>query len=336
MEHVAANAGLYDFCLFFSYRSYQTYHGARAAAARAILVPTAERDPRRGYFPRSPEATRSSWKTFGIVVVAVAIVAGCVGSGLVASIAPLLWFPVVVVVGLGVVLLAMSGALPRKTMAGAEAAARWRAFRKYLAEIERYEKLDQAKDIFDRYLPYAVAFGIDRSWVQKFAGVSAPTPTWYGGGGFGGGLGPFEGGSYPGRRYPHGGGTTIYPGGGWIGDGGGGGDRGGGGGNAEFPGLPDLQETSDRGGRTLQSSSDGLFTMLTIAGQVFSALGSSGGGRSGRSGWSGGGGFSGGGGGGGRRLRRRWRRLPLAAIKSRRPRRKTSARWNHGCFARRT
>src|SRR5207245_144673 len=30
--------------LFFSYRYYHAYHGARAAAPRAVLVPTAERD----------------------------------------------------------------------------------------------------------------------------------------------------------------------------------------------------------------------------------------------------------------------------------------------------
>ena len=34
----------YDYCLFFSYRYYHAYHGVRAAAPRAILVPTAERD----------------------------------------------------------------------------------------------------------------------------------------------------------------------------------------------------------------------------------------------------------------------------------------------------
>ena len=34
----------YDYCLFFSYRYYHAYHGARVAAPRAILVPTAERD----------------------------------------------------------------------------------------------------------------------------------------------------------------------------------------------------------------------------------------------------------------------------------------------------
>ena len=48
VQYVAAHAGAYDFCLFFSYRYYQAYHGARAAAARAVLVPTAERDPAIG------------------------------------------------------------------------------------------------------------------------------------------------------------------------------------------------------------------------------------------------------------------------------------------------
>ena len=38
----------YDYCLFFSYRYYHAYHGIRAVAPRALLVPTAERDPTIG------------------------------------------------------------------------------------------------------------------------------------------------------------------------------------------------------------------------------------------------------------------------------------------------
>jgi glycosyltransferase involved in cell wall biosynthesis len=44
VEHLEKHAARYDFCLFFSYRYYHAYYGARAAAGRAILVPTAERD----------------------------------------------------------------------------------------------------------------------------------------------------------------------------------------------------------------------------------------------------------------------------------------------------
>jgi glycosyltransferase involved in cell wall biosynthesis len=42
--YVARHARSYDHLLFFSYRYYHAYHGARAASSRAILVPTAERD----------------------------------------------------------------------------------------------------------------------------------------------------------------------------------------------------------------------------------------------------------------------------------------------------
>ena len=44
VDYIAKHAADYDYCLFFSYRYYHAYYGARAAGRRAILVPTAERD----------------------------------------------------------------------------------------------------------------------------------------------------------------------------------------------------------------------------------------------------------------------------------------------------
>ena len=44
VDHITRHASEYAFCLFFSYRYYHAFYGARAAADRAILVPTAERD----------------------------------------------------------------------------------------------------------------------------------------------------------------------------------------------------------------------------------------------------------------------------------------------------
>ena len=44
IEHIEKHAHSFDYCLFFSYRYYHAYYGARAAGTRAILVPTAERD----------------------------------------------------------------------------------------------------------------------------------------------------------------------------------------------------------------------------------------------------------------------------------------------------
>ncbi len=61
VDYLARHATDYDFFVFFSYRYYHAYHGARATAARAVLVPTAERDAAIGVsiFPPLFRAVRA-------------------------------------------------------------------------------------------------------------------------------------------------------------------------------------------------------------------------------------------------------------------------------------
>ena len=35
------------------------------------------------------------------------------------------------------------------------------------------------KGIFERYLPYATAFGLEQQWVQTFKQANPPAPAWY-------------------------------------------------------------------------------------------------------------------------------------------------------------
>jgi glycosyltransferase involved in cell wall biosynthesis len=48
VRRLRATRDEFDYALFFSIRYYQAYHGARALPDRAVLVPTAERDPALG------------------------------------------------------------------------------------------------------------------------------------------------------------------------------------------------------------------------------------------------------------------------------------------------
>ncbi len=48
IDHLARAGTSFDYLLFFSYRYYHAYHGARRVPSKAILVPTAERDPAIG------------------------------------------------------------------------------------------------------------------------------------------------------------------------------------------------------------------------------------------------------------------------------------------------
>lgn len=236
----------------------------------------------RGYFPRNPETTRHTWKIFGFLLLAVSVGAGFIIGGVVSSFAPLVWVPIVAGALVGLVMVGFAGHMPRKTQAGAEAAVKWDAFRRYLVEIERYQDVGEAKAIFSSYLPYAVAFGLERTWVRKFSTVDTPGPRWYG---------PYMGGPMH-RPYGRRGGMVIIPGAG--------GGAAGGGGGFDMPGM---QDVSDSFGGSLQSMSDGMFSMFNEASKVFQPYSSSGGGRSsfGGGGFSGGGGSFGGGGGGGSR-----------------------------------
>jgi hypothetical protein len=238
----------------------------------------------RGYFPRSPEKTRRTWRKTGTLLLGGTVLLAFCAGGAIANIAPLAWFLVAALIALAAGIVYVSSAMPRKTQPGAEAAAKWRAFRKYLGDIEKYEHVAESHQIFDKYLPYAIAFGLENSWVAKFASVGAATPSWYGPVVVGGPLGPFSGQ----RSYRRGfGGPVFIPtGGGWPS---GGGTPGGGGGGVD---LPNLQDVSDSAGRSLQGTSDSLLDMFNTAAKVFSGFG--GGGRGG--GWGGGGGGFGGGG----------------------------------------
>jgi len=251
----------------------------------------------RGYFTASPEQTRDRWRSGSLAALVVFVLLMCVGGAILARVSSFAFFPLAVVLLFIVALVFLSRVLPKKTPAGAEAAAKWQAFRRYLGDIEKYDRVNESQTIFDKYLPYAVAFGLEQSWVNKFAAVGAEMPPWYGPVI----LGDFGELSRPSRqrRGGWGGGTWVFPT-----DGGGGVRPSGGGGFGGF-GLPDLQDMSDRGGGSIQGASNSLFDMLSSAAEAFGDFSSSGGG--GRRHWGGGGGgFSGGGfrggsSGGGRR-----------------------------------
>ncbi len=257
------------------------------------------------YFRESPEKTRDRWaKLFkaipvivGVVVIGIVVVTGAWSN--------FAFFPIFV----GIVLMVFSGSLarsmPKKTVAGAESAAKWRAFRSYLDDIDDQKDLAESRAIFETYLPYAVGLGLAESWTQKFAHIPVQSPQWYGGGPLGGGGGtvivgdPFR----PGSRRRRGGGWTMIPG-----SPGGGNQGSSGGGGFDMPGIPGMQDMSDSAGRGLQGGSDSFFGMLGTVAKAFAessgggsgSFGSSRGGFSG-GGSRGGGSRGGGGGGGGRR-----------------------------------
>jgi hypothetical protein len=47
-------------------------------------------------------------------------------------------------------------------------------------EKDRIERLEQTPELFEKYLPYAMALGVESGWAQAFGGIAVAAPQWYG------------------------------------------------------------------------------------------------------------------------------------------------------------
>ena len=219
---------------------------------------------RRGYYSSSPERVRAKYVGIGVGGLVLVVFVGLCALSMLQQYTSAVICPAV---GLGVSALAtiiVGQFMPAKTRKGADMAARWAAFKRYLADAERYTNLAEATELFDRYLPYAIAFGLDSEWVRKFTSmgeaVYVPAPIWY--------MPVYGPSSGLGGRPVRGRSATSAPGGALQ--------------------APSLQGMSDGMSASLQSMSDGLRSMLSSAASTLTSSPRSSGG---------GGGFSGGGGG---------------------------------------
>jgi uncharacterized protein (TIGR04222 family) len=233
-----------------------------------------------GMFFGNPKSVRARWFGYGFLV---AIILGVLTA--IFALTHLTgwgWFLLGSIVAV-IVVWVFAPHMPQRTPKGAQEQRRWEAFRNYLRDLTRFQDMASAKENYEKYLPYAIAFGVEKEWTRRFEDLTVASPTWYH---------PPVIVPIPGQYGPLGPGPL-----GPVASGGpAGGGVGGVGGHVGLPG----------GGFSLDSISDGLFRSLGNMSSVLTSVPSSAGGSShgafGGGGFSGGGfggGFSGGGGGGG-------------------------------------
>ncbi|MBL8162830.1 MAG: DUF2207 domain-containing protein [Anaerolineae bacterium] len=238
-------------------------------------------------FRSNPNTTRWTWIGLSILLLVIAGIGLFVMYELSPAITGALFCIPAALGVVGLLGIAFGQAMPAKTRKGAEEAAKWRAFLEYLRNLEKYADVQEAGAQFAAYLPYAVAFGIERSWIRRFSQLTnVPVPRWYYPTYMGGRWG---GGYTAGTPLPGWGGAQRLPGDLARAD-------------ADFS-LGDLSGQMSAG---LNNISNSLTTLLSSASSVMTSQpqqtsGSSGRWSSGGRSWSGGGSSRGGGSGGGSR-----------------------------------
>ncbi|HTK04179.1 MAG TPA: DUF2207 domain-containing protein [Candidatus Eisenbacteria bacterium] len=136
-----------------------------------------------GYFPSDPAKVRGAYAGVGLAIVII-LAFFFPGVGFMFS-GTFLGNTVLAVALSGVAILLFAPLMPRKTPKGVEAYEHACGFREYVDKAEKYRIEWQEKEgMFEKFLPYAMVFGVVEHWTHAFAGMNLPPPSWYEGRGW--------------------------------------------------------------------------------------------------------------------------------------------------------
>jgi len=71
--------------------------------------------------------------------------------------------------------------MPARTMQGAKTLEKVLGFEDFLGRVEedRFERIVKTPEMFEKFLPYAMALGVEKKWVRAFADIYRQPPSWY-------------------------------------------------------------------------------------------------------------------------------------------------------------
>ncbi len=141
-----------------------------------------ERVTEKGWFRANPARVRTTWLVVGGLLVGLGVIVAAVLAA--ATELPGAALVPIALALIGVLVMALSGTAPARTAAGTEVLAQAVGFRQHLATTEADRlRFDEHEDVFSRYLPYAIVFGLTDRWARVFSEAarerSVPVPTWY-------------------------------------------------------------------------------------------------------------------------------------------------------------
>jgi uncharacterized membrane protein YgcG len=131
----------------------------------------------RKWFLRRPDQVRQAWTVFGVLVLA----AGIAITIVLAYFTKLGLLGVPLVIG-GILLLAGAKRMPARTAKGTAMTRRVNGFRVVIEKAEEHmARWAEQENVFTRFLPYAVVFGVTEKWAQAFEalGEVPDDMSWY-------------------------------------------------------------------------------------------------------------------------------------------------------------
>jgi hypothetical protein len=150
---------------------YQDLSGIRKAIYTGLVS--------KGHYDREPERAKVGFIIAAILMVFLTIFgAGFIASSGFLGIAP----PLFVAAGIAsiIIFLVFAQLMPARTVRGARARERALGFKEFLSKVEedRFRRMITSPEMFEKYLPYAMAFKVEERWAKAFEGMFTEPPQW--------------------------------------------------------------------------------------------------------------------------------------------------------------
>jgi uncharacterized membrane protein YgcG len=149
---------------------YRSLPGIRDAIFDALLA--------RKYYAHRPDRVKQNYLVGGIVlgfVLTFALAALADRWG----IAPLAFFGAGILSG--VIVAGVGRIMPARTLTGTRALEGILGFEEFLRRVEadRFERMVKTPELFEKFLPFAMALGVEKNWARAFESIVTTTPVWY-------------------------------------------------------------------------------------------------------------------------------------------------------------
>jgi uncharacterized membrane protein YgcG len=121
----------------------------------------------KSYFERNPQKVRKKYYIWGTA----ALIFGMAG-----MFAAFLGIPLIII---GIILLVFANKMPKRTVEGVEAREWALGFKMFLYHAERYRVAKMTPEYFEKCLPYAMVFKVEKEWAEQFKDIYKQAPSWY-------------------------------------------------------------------------------------------------------------------------------------------------------------
>lgn len=132
----------------------------------------------KGYYAKRPDSVRSNYIVFGFIAGFILIA----GGNWLAQHSGMASLPFVIAgILTGIVICGFGWFMPARTQTGARALEGILGFEDFLAHVEadRFNRTIRTPEMFEKFLPFAMALGVEKNWSKAFQGIYTQPPQWY-------------------------------------------------------------------------------------------------------------------------------------------------------------